>query len=161
MTVGQAQWSDDLCINVQQSISVHIPEESSIEEDAVYENHKSYKESLSVHNVLIKSRDAPEKISFADHLEEQAKSSKVTVEQVLEKISIELAFVATQDSLVKHYAYPVSLLDKVKQQELVEQLQKLGFTVTLDTPFICEKFVGLVNGFNEDFSKQHVLIDLP
>jgi hypothetical protein len=155
--VDKERYSGEMCINARQSISVRIPKESTIKEDAVYENHNTYKETLSVHNALVAWRDTPNKISLSDNVS----NSKVTVEEVLEQISKELTFIASQGSMIKRYAFRVEELDSSKQQKLLEQLRGLGYQVTLDAQFIYQQFVGLANGFHEQFSRQYVLIDLP
>lgn len=149
--------SGKFCIYARQSISVRIPDGLLIEKNAVYENHHSYKKSLSVHNALVAWRDTPEKVSLST----DESNSKITVEELLEQISEELNFVGSQDSLIKRYAFRVDLLDSLKQQELLEGLKVLGYNVTLDTQFIHQQFVGILNGFYKQFSKQYILIDLP
>lgn len=156
-TVDKDRYSGEFRIHAHQPISVRIPKGSSINKDAVYKNHNSYKASLSLHNTLVAWRDTQEKISLSP----DESNSKVKVDEVLEQISKELAFFASQDSLIKRYAFRVELLDNSKQQELLDQLRAVGYHVTLDAPFIHQRFIGIAKGFHEQLFRQYILFDLP
>lgn len=140
--------------SARQSISVQIPDGPFIDDDAVYQEHHTYKESLSVHNILVDWRGQPDKISLSFH-------SETSVEEVMGKISGELAIVAAFNPLVNRLACPVERLSEEQQLELVAQLKSLGYDAVLDAPFIKQQFVGLANGFNQNIYQRYVLIDLP
>lgn len=145
-----------LSLQSHQSISARIPLEFSINEDAVLQDHRSYKPSLSAHNVLVKWRDTHNKAS----LQKYSGNSTMTVEEMLEQIAKELDFVADQDPIIKRYACRVDFLDDHKQQTLLEELKARGFTANLDNRFFCRRFSGIFNGFFEHHLRQYILIDL-
>lgn len=155
IVVQKDRHSRELFVNARQSISARIPEGTSLNEGVCQPSH----EQLSAHNALVTWKDSPERISFP--ADEQVPSLNLSVEQALEQISIELAFIATQGSLVSRYAFKVERLNGMQKQDLLERLRDLGYTAALDAPFIYRAFVRSDDGRDDNFFRQYIMIELP
>lgn len=139
---------------LKQPMVVTIPKDASVANNAVMEWHPTYKEELSLHNVLVAEKDHLEKMEIP--FKEDS-----TIDEELAKICDQLKVVASIHPMTNRFAYDIALLRENKCQELIKRLQGLCFTATLGEPFIIEKFVGLVNGINATCLRRYVFIDLP
>lgn len=87
----------------------------------------------------------------------------LSVPDALKQISEELTFVAKKGSLERRYAFNIIEMGSPEQLKLKSELESLGYTVTLDSPFIHKMalFGSIPLHRIGDFWEQHLYIDLP
>jgi hypothetical protein len=142
-------------IHMRQPICVSIPPESQCVPEAKQERLPWMKKTLSLNTILVACKEG------SDKFETLRPSAYLSIQQVLESISEELSLVASSEPCVKRYAFPVHNLADDDQEKLLQELALLGYTATLDLPFIYERFVCYHTGIKKPLYKQYVLIDLP
>lgn len=112
-------------VNPVQALCVRIPAEAFLNDEAVAVNH-----DFSVRNVVALWRQGQSGRTVPINV------MTPSADEVLAKISEELAQVAIEDPVVKRYAFNVEMLDHDGKQALLNRMHELGYEAVLDTPFI-------------------------
>ena len=146
----------------KQDIVVKVPQDASIPHDATLEDHNSYKEELSLHNLLVRRRRALEKTaSSTTYVDGTSETVKQREKLTLDDILGQLQKVAKNTPLARRYAFDVSSLTADEQKCLIEELNTLNYSVSLDLPSFKQIFVGIYNGFYRHCLPHLMFVSLP
>lgn len=128
-----------------QSLSVRFPQLPTAKEfrEAIAGRYTSHPESIPVRHVVTPNSTLSRAVS-----------------DTLRQIFSELTFAAQKSPLVRRYAYNILNMGNADQQEVKAILESLGYSVTLDVPFI-GKGVDFSSENPTPYYKQYLYIDLP
>lgn len=147
--------SGKLPLHSHQSLCVRLPQGAAVEADAPFESQTSYSNTFSLHNCLVtRNKVDQKKALFPAHT--------LSASDALKQIATELAYVARTGSLVRRYAFNIVHMNGEEQQKLKTELEALGYTVTVDTPFLSQDDGAQdADLIEEEYVKQYLYIDLP
>lgn len=127
-------------IVVHQDLVVTIPKGFKIADDAKYQQYCShtatYKSLFTLHNFLVERRsklrnnlEQPE--CDSQNKEAAAPSLIPAMEEYLQKILDNLRYIATEDPLVRLYAFNIGRLSSENQMAIVDKLKELGYDASI------------------------------
>ena len=148
----------------RQSINLSIPRSTSLATDATHELHNSYKENFSLHNLLVTCRDHTQKKRTFNELILQRKYTEPTntIVTYIKRLNEQLTFIAKHKPVIKRFAFEIALLTISEQQELLQLVEREGYSASIDAPFIIERFIGFAEELTASpHFMQYLLIDLP
>lgn len=136
-------------LRAHQSLSARVPQGAAVPEDA-----SSKMETFSLQNELIAWKKTEEKIPLP--------RPSLSVSDALKQISHDLIIVATEGSLERRYAFDIAEMASDEQLKLKSELESLGYSVSLDRPFIhyCLPFWKPIHRIGDAWM-QYLYIDLP
>jgi hypothetical protein len=143
----------------RQDMVVKTPPNASIPPNAEYKDHHTYKEELSLHNLLVIRRQALEKTASSTTCvdgasEKVPQQEKLTLNSLLEQLQM----VASKTPLIRRYGVDVSSLTADEQKDLIEKLRCLNYSVSLDLPTFNQTFT---RNSNVDCLKHLMFVYLP